>query len=61
MRRISVLGALRLGMMCLIWLASTEAAWSQLPVRVQTPTNIKARNLLEKAQQQVKEIGRAHV
>ena len=55
MRRISVLGALRLGMMCLLWLAATGAAWSQLPVRVPTPTNTKARNLLEKAQQQVKE------
>ena len=55
MRRISVWGALRLGMMCLLWLASIKTAWSQLPVRVQTPTNTKARNLLEKAQQQVKE------
>jgi len=55
MLRITVLGTLRLGMMCLLWLAATGAAWSQLPVRVQTPTNTKARNLLEKAQQQVKE------
>ena len=55
MRRITVLGALRLGIMCLLWLAATGAAWSQLPVRVQTPTNTKARNLLDKAQQQVKE------
>jgi outer membrane protein OmpA-like peptidoglycan-associated protein/predicted negative regulator of RcsB-dependent stress response len=55
MRRISVLGALRLGMMSLLWLASVEAAWAQLPPKVQTPTNTKARSLLEKAQQQVKE------
>ncbi|WP_072052913.1 OmpA family protein [Hymenobacter terrenus] len=55
MHRISVLGALRLGMLCLLWLTSAEAAWSQLPVRVPTPTNTKARSLLEKAQQQTKE------
>lgn len=55
MRRNSVWEALRLGMMFLLWLATAEAAWSQLPVKVQTPTNTKARNLLEKAQQHVKE------
>ena len=56
MRRISVLGALRLGVMCLVlWGGTPQAAWSQLPVRVQTPTNTKARNLLEKAQQQTKD------
>ncbi|ALW86101.1 hypothetical protein AUC43_13965 [Hymenobacter sedentarius] len=42
-------------MMFLLWLATAEAAWSQMPVKVQTPTNTKARNLLEKAQQQTKE------
>ena len=31
------------------------AAWRQLPPKVQTPTNTKARSLLEKAQQQTKE------
>ena len=55
MRRISVLGALRLGMMCLLGLASAETAWGQLPPKVQMPTNTKARSLLEKAQQQTKE------
>ncbi|MCC3152543.1 OmpA family protein [Hymenobacter sp. BT770] len=55
MRCNSVLGAFRLGMMFLLWLATAETAWSQLPVKVQTPTNTKARNLLEKAQQQTKE------
>ncbi|HEX8329322.1 MAG TPA: OmpA family protein [Hymenobacter sp.] len=55
MSRITVLGALRLGIMSLLWMTSVEAAWSQLPVKVQTPTNTKARGLLEKAQQQVKE------
>ncbi|OGX82076.1 hypothetical protein BEN47_18830, partial [Hymenobacter lapidarius] len=38
----------------MLWLTTADAAWSQLPVRVQTPTNTKARSLLEKAQQQVK-------
>ena len=55
MRCTSVLGALRLGMVLTLWLATAEAGWSQLPVKVQTPTNTKARNLLEKAQQQTKE------
>ena len=55
MRRISVLGALRLGMMCLLGLAAAETAWGQLPPKVQVPTNTKARSLLEKAQQQTKE------
>ncbi|GAC1377758.1 MAG: hypothetical protein NVS3B25_30250 [Hymenobacter sp.] len=55
MRCNSVLGALRLGIACSLWLVSTEAAWSQLPVRVQEPTNTKARNLLDKAQQQTKD------
>lgn len=55
MRRFSVLGALRLGMMGLLCLVSTGTAWCQLVPKVQTPTNTKARSLLEKAQQQVKE------
>ncbi|WP_426059309.1 OmpA family protein [Hymenobacter sp. B1770] len=55
MRGISVLGALRLGTMFLLWLATAGPAWCQLPVKVQTPTNTKARNLLEKAQQQTKD------
>ena len=55
MRRKSVLGALRLGVMSLLWLVSAETAWSQLPVKVQSPINTKARALLEKAQQQTKE------
>ena len=55
MRRLSVLGAIRLGMMYLLWLVSAEAAWSQLPPKVAAPTNTKARGLLEKAQEQVKE------
>ncbi|OGX86894.1 OmpA family protein [Hymenobacter glacialis] len=54
MHRLFVLGAFRLGIVFLLWLTATGAAWSQLPVRVQTPTNTKARTLLEKAQQQVK-------
>ncbi|MBD2768963.1 OmpA family protein [Hymenobacter sp. BT664] len=41
--------------MLLLWMASTETAWCQLPVKVQTPTNTKARNLLQKAQQHIKE------
>ena len=55
MRRRHVLGPLRLGMMLLLLLASAGLAWSQLPPKVQVPTNTKARNLLEKAQQQTKE------
>ena len=55
MRRFSVLGALRLGMMCLLSVATAETAWGQLPPKVPTPTNTKARSLLEKAQQYVKE------
>ena len=55
MHRILVLGAIRLGIVFLLWTTIAEAAWSQLPVRVQTPTNTKARSLLEKAQQQVKD------
>ena len=57
MRRISVLGALRFGVMCLPLLISSAAAWSQtlVPPRVQAPTNTKARSLLEKAQQQTKD------
>ncbi|WP_310392923.1 OmpA family protein [Hymenobacter sp.] len=51
----TVLGALRLGMMWMLWLASMGEAWSQLPVKVPTPTNTKARSLLQKAQLQVKE------
>jgi len=42
-------------MMLLLLLASAGLAWSQLPPKVQVPTNTKARNLLEKAQQQTKE------
>ncbi|GAB3324558.1 hypothetical protein GCM10027511_33070 [Hymenobacter humi] len=41
--------------MFLLWLPVSQGAWGQLPVKVQTPTNTKARNLLEKAQQQTKE------
>ncbi|MBF9238839.1 OmpA family protein [Hymenobacter sp. BT683] len=41
--------------MFLLWLAFVAPASSQIPVKVQTPTNTKARNLLEKAQQQTKE------
>lgn len=55
MRRISVRGALRLGVLCLLWLLAAGAAWGQLPPKVPAPTNTKARSLLEKAQQQVKE------
>lgn len=55
MRSISVLGALRLGMMGLLWLVSAGVAWGQTSGRVPTPTNTKARSLLEKAQQQTKE------
>ena len=55
MRRFSVLGALRLGMMCVLSMAAAETAWGQLPPKVPTPTNTKARGLLEKAQQHVKE------
>ncbi|MDB5235180.1 MAG: hypothetical protein JWR44_2173 [Hymenobacter sp.] len=55
MRRISVLGALRLGVMCLLCLTAAPAAWSQLPVKIQAPNNTKARGLLEKAQGQVRE------
>ena len=57
MRRISVLGALRFGVMCLPLLISSGVAWSQtlVPPRVQAPTNTKARSLLEKAQQQTKD------
>ena len=54
MRRYNVLGALRLGLMSLLVLA-TAPAWCQLPPKVATPTNTKARGLLEKAQQQTKE------
>jgi len=54
MHRLFVLGAFRLGIVLLLWLTATDAAWSQLPVRVKTRTNTKARGLLEKAQQQVK-------
>ena len=55
MRRFSVLRALRLGMMCVLSLATAETAWGQLSPKVPTPTNTKARGLLEKAQQYVKE------
>ena len=55
MRRFSVLGPLRLGMMCLLSVVTVEVAWGQLPPKVQTPANTKARSLLEKAQQHVKE------
>ena len=55
MRRFSVLGALRLGMMCVLSIATAGTAWGQLPPKVPTPTNTKARSLLEKAQQHVKE------
>ncbi|WP_223827442.1 OmpA family protein [Hymenobacter armeniacus] len=55
MRRKKVLGALRLGVMWALCLGSAEVATAQLPPKVQTPTNTKARALLEKAQQQTKE------
>jgi outer membrane protein OmpA-like peptidoglycan-associated protein len=55
MRRFSVLGALRLGMMCVLSMATAGKAWGQLSPKVPTPTNTKARSLLEKAQQHVKE------
>ena len=55
MRGFSVLGALRLGMVCLLSAATAEMAQGQLPPKVPTPTNTKARSLLEKAQQHVKE------
>ena len=55
MRRFSVLGAVRLGMMWVLSMVMGQTAWSQLPPKVQTPTNTKARGLLEKAQQHVKE------
>lgn len=55
MRCISVLGAFRLVLMVVLGLATAETARCQLPVKVQTPTNTKARNLLAKAQQHVKE------
>ncbi|WP_035559722.1 OmpA family protein [Hymenobacter sp. IS2118] len=55
MRAISVVGALRLGTTFLVWLLLLVPAWSQTPVKIAPPTNTKARNLLEKAQQQVKE------
>ena len=55
MRRSSVLGAVSLGIMCLLGMASAEMTWAQLPPKVQMPTNTKARSLLEKAQQQTKE------
>ena len=53
MRSFSVLRALRLGM-CLLGSTFAGAAWGQLPPKVPTPTNTKARGLLEKAQQYVK-------
>ena len=55
MRRFSVLGAVCLGMMCVLSVATAQTAWCQLPPKVQVPTNTKARGLLEKAQQHVKE------
>ena len=55
MRSISVLGALRLGIVGLLWLANVDPARGQLSVRMQPPTNTKARSLLEKAQQQTKD------
>ena len=54
MRRFSVLVGLRLGMMLALSVTTAQTAWSQLLPKVQTPTNIKARGLLEKAQQQVR-------
>ena len=55
MRSFSVLRAMRLGVMCLLGSASAGTAWGQLPPKVPTPTNTKARSLLEKAQQHVKD------
>jgi len=50
-----MLGALRLGVMSLLCLTAAETARAQLTPKVQTPTNTKARSLLEKAQQQTRE------
>ena len=55
MRCISVLGALRLGLLWIPGLLSAEMTWAQLPPKVQAPTNTKARSLLEKAQEQTKD------
>ena len=55
MRRINVLGALRLAVMCLLGLAVAPAARSQVLPKIATPANTRARSMLEKAQQHVKE------
>ncbi|MFD2720204.1 OmpA family protein [Hymenobacter monticola] len=55
MRRNSMWGALRLGVMSLLCLTAAETAWAQLTPKVPVPTNTKARSLLEKAQQQTRE------
>ena len=55
MHRRNVLGALRLGMVCVLTFAITGTSWGQLPPHMPTPTNTKARSLLEKAQQQTRE------
>ncbi len=55
MCRTNVLGALRSAVICLLLFASAEGAWGQMTPKVQVPTNTKARSLLEKAQQYVKE------
>jgi outer membrane protein OmpA-like peptidoglycan-associated protein/predicted negative regulator of RcsB-dependent stress response len=55
MRRNTMLGALRLGMISLLCLTAAEAAQAQLTPKVPLPTNTKARSLLEKAQQQTRE------
>ena len=55
MRHFPVVGALRLAILCVLGGAVAAPAAAQLPPKVQTPTNSKARALLEKAQQHVKE------
>ena len=55
MQSFSVLRALCLGVMCILGSAVADAAWAQLPPKVPTPTNTKARGLLDKAQQHVKD------
>ena len=54
MRGITLWGALRLVIVCLLSQGPVMATWGQPAARVQQPTNSKARSLLEKAQQQTK-------
>ena len=50
MRRNNVLGAMRLAVLCLLLFLLASSAQGQMLPKVQTPTNAKARALLEKAQ-----------